>query len=340
MRRSMPGARQELGIRGRSPDIAVSAQTPAGKPMSSRDNIQRDLPDIASMAHPDHAGSLDWVGMDGIDLPLRYADGRGNALTAAARVSVQVDLADARARGIHMSRLYLLLENTLAAQTLTPSMLCSLLHALLESHKELSTRVRLQIEYAHLLKRPALVSANAGWKAYPVTVEASLIDGHFAVQLGCEVQYSSTCPASLALSRQANQQHFEEDFAHVTPTHHTVADWLGSERGMAAVPHAQRSTAKVRVKLAAGFDLPLSELIGSIELALATPVQTAVKREDEQAFAKLNAENPMFCEDAARRIRAALESDPRISGYRVVASHHESLHPHDAVAVAGRNFAD
>ncbi|HJU27284.1 MAG TPA: GTP cyclohydrolase, FolE2/MptA family, partial [Rhodanobacteraceae bacterium] len=121
--------------------------------------------------------------------------------------------------------------------------------------------------------------------------------------------------------------------------HHAVREWLGSERGMSAVPHAQRSTAKVRVKLGPGFDLPVAELIDAIERALATPVQTAVKREDEQAFAKLNAENPMFCEDAARRIRAALEVDPRIAGYRIVASHHESLHPHDAVAEASRNMA-
>jgi len=321
------------------PDIR-SSQVLRQETMSSRDNIQRDIPDVAAIAHPDHAGSLDWVGMDGIDLPIRYADTQSNALTAPARVSVQVDLADEQARGIHMSRLYLLLEDTLATQALTPSMLCSLLHALLESHQELSTRARLRVEYAHLLKRPALLSANAGWKSYPVTVEASLLDGHFAVRLGCEVQYSSTCPASLALSRQANQQRFEQDFARATPTHHAVHDWLGSGRGMAAVPHAQRSTASVRVKLAAGFELPVSELIDAIERALATPVQTAVKREDEQAFAKLNAENPMFCEDAARRIRAALESDPRIGGYRIVASHHESLHPHDAVAIASKNFAD
>ncbi len=307
--------------------------------MTSRDNIQRDLPDIASVAHPDHAGALDWVGMEGIDLPIRYADSRDAVMTASARASVQVDLADQRARGIHMSRLYLLLENTLATQTLTPSLLCNLLHAMLESHKGLSTCARLRIEYAHLLKRPALVSANAGWKSYPVTIEASLIGGHFAVQLGCEVKYSSTCPASLALSRQANQQRFGEDFTRATPTHHAVKEWLGSERGMAAAPHAQRSTASVRVKLTAGFELPVSELIDAIERALATPVQTAVKREDEQAFAKLNAENAMFCEDAARRIRAVLETDPRIAGYHIVASHHESLHAHDAVAVVSKKFS-
>jgi GTP cyclohydrolase I len=33
-------------------------------------------------------------------------------------------------------------------------------------------------------------------------------------------------------------------------------------------------------------------------------------------------------------VRAALEADARLADWRVVASHHESLHPHDAVAVA------
>jgi GTP cyclohydrolase I len=122
------------------------------------------------------------------------------------------------------------------------------------------------------------------------------------------------------------------------PSQRAVREWLGSERGMAATPHAQRSTASVMVRLAPGFDLPVSELIDTIEGALATPVQTAVKREDEQAFAQLNAENLMFCEDAARRIRTALDADKRIAGYRIRAAHHESLHPHDAVAEVAKNF--
>jgi GTP cyclohydrolase I len=159
------------------------------------------------------------------------------------------------------------------------------------------------------------------------------------VQLGCEVTYSSTCPASAALSRQLNQQRFDEDFSDTLPSQRAVREWLGSERGMAATPHAQRSTARVTVRLAPGFDLPVAELIDVVERALATPVQTAVKREDEQAFARLNAENLMFCEDAARRIRTALDPDERIAGYRIVASHHESLHPHDAVAEVSKHFA-
>jgi GTP cyclohydrolase I len=296
------------------------------------------LPDVATGAQPDAGGALDWVGMDGIDLPVHCADGQGGALTVPARVSVQVNLSDPSARGIHMSRLYLALEKSLGEQTLTPSGLCSLLHALVASHAGLSNRVRLRIAYSQLLKRRALVSDNAGWRAYPVTVEAQLLDEHFSVQLGCEVTYSSTCPASAALSRQLNQQRFDGDFTDTVPSPRAVREWLGSGRGMAATPHAQRSTATVMVRLAPGFDLPVSELIDAVEGALATPVQTAVKREDEQAFAKLNAENLMFCEDAARRIRAALDADERIAGYRIRAAHHESLHPHDAVAEVGKNF--
>lgn len=297
------------------------------------------LPDVAAGAEPVAGGALDWVGMHGIDLPVRCADGQGGVASVPAKVSVQVNLADPAVRGIHMSRLYLALEESLGERMLTPSGLCSLLHALVASHMDLSSRARLRIEYSQLLKRRALVSDNAGWRSYPVTIEARLLDEHFSVQLGCEVTYSSTCPASAALSRQLNQQRFDQDFADTVPSQRAVRDWLASERGMAATPHAQRSTARVTVRLAPGFDLPVSELIDAIEQALATPVQTAVKRADEQAFAKLNAENLMFCEDAARRIRAVLDADERIAGYHIAASHHESLHPHDAVAEVSRDFS-
>ena len=44
--------------------------------------------------------------------------------------------------------------------------------------------------------------------------------------------------------------------------------------------------------------------------ALGTTLQTAVKRADEQAFALANGQNLMFCEDAARRLHAALLDEP------------------------------
>jgi GTP cyclohydrolase I len=305
--------------------------------MSNRNPVA--LPDVAgdavALARP-----LDWVGMDHIALPVRIADGAGGQLQVAADIDIAVNLADAGARGIHMSRLYLQLQDGLAREAITPAGLRHLLQDGIASQQGLATQARLRIRYDALLQRPALESGYAGWKRYPVEIEATLADGHLRIALAFAVEYSSTCPASAALSRQANAERFADDFSAARPLSvGVVRDWLASERGLAATPHAQRSRAQVRVELKPQFEeLPLVALVDALEVALATPVQTAVKREDEQAFARLNAENLMFCEDAARRVASVLASDPRVESYEATVSHFESLHPHDAVArVSGVN---
>lgn len=293
----------------------------------------RPLPDVAhdaaALARP-----LDWVGMDRVALPVRVPTSDGGTLQVAASVDVAVDLAHAQARGIHMSRLYLELQQALASEPVTPGGLRRVLQQFVASQRGASTRARVAIAYDHLLLRRALASDNAGWKRYPLRVEAELAGEHLSVALAFSVEYSSTCPASAALSRQLNAERFSADFAAARPlSAGVVHDWLASERGLAATPHAQRSRADVRVQLRPAFDeLPVTALIDAIETALATPVQTAVKREDEQAFAELNAANLMFCEDAARRVAAALAADPRVARFDATVSHLESLHAHDAVA--------
>ena len=300
---------------------------------------QSALPDVAGDAAA-LARPLDWVGMDGMALPIRLHGEGGRDLHVPATVDVAVDLGDAGARGIHMSRLYLHLQQSLANEALSAPALRKLLETCIATQQGLSARARLRLRYDHLLLRPALASANAGWKNYPVALEAELRDGRLHLSLAFSVDYSSTCPASAALSRQVNAQRFAEDFAGLRPlSNDAVRDWLASERGLAATPHAQRSRAEIRAELKPVFDeLPLKALVDAVEAALGTPVQTAVKREDEQAFAELNAANLMFCEDAARRVAAVLAGDARVSAWHVRVAHFESLHPHDAVAsVSGRN---
>ena len=301
----------------------------------------RLLPDVAGDAAA-AARALDWVGMHGIALPLRLRGADGTEMQVPASVDVFVDLRDPDARGIHMSRLYLELQRTLAGETLAPARLRRVLQACVDSQGALSASARLALRYDLLLERRALASEHTGWKRYPIELEAALVDGHLALTLGFSVEYSSTCPASAALSRQLNAERFAEDFAAAHPlSTQVVRDWLASPRGLAATPHAQRSRADVRVALQPAFDeLPMAEWIDRIEAALGTPVQTAVKREDEQAFARLNAEHLMFCEDAARRVAGALADDARVLRYEARVAHFESLHPHDAVAqVSGRGRA-
>ena len=302
----------------------------------SRENVVRIMPDIANDARPAAAGQLAWVGMGEIEAPVRLSLGDGGPQAAAARVNAFVNLHRSDMRGIHMSRLYLHLDRHLAAEPLTPASLRRLLRDFLDSHADLSDRAMVELRFDALLRRKALISDNSGWKAYPVTLTATLDRNGFEIELGVQVAYSSTCPCSAALARQLIQEQFRADFPSGTALEaEAVLRWLGSEQGIIATPHSQRSHADVRVRLAAGVaTLPIVALIDRIEDALKTPVQTAVKREDEQAFARLNGQNLMFCEDAARRMQAALNDDDGLADFWLRASHFESLHAHDAVAVA------
>src|SRR3546814_15492322 len=101
-------------------------------------------------------------------------DGSGGSVQLSASVDVAVDLADAAARGIHMSRLYLRLQEAFATENVTPGGLRRVLQEFIDSQNGLSTAARLVLRYDHLLQRAALSSGHLGWKAYPVTIEATL----------------------------------------------------------------------------------------------------------------------------------------------------------------------
>jgi GTP cyclohydrolase I len=100
--------------------------------------------------------------------------------------------------------------------------------------------------------------------------------------------------------------------------------------------------ARISVVETPGVDkIWIEDLVDLCLRAVPTETQVMVKREDEQAFAELNAANPIFVEDAARLFCEHLRLDSRIGDFRVIASHQESLHSHDAVSILteGRTFA-
>ncbi|MCO7572381.1 GTP cyclohydrolase FolE2 [Pseudomonas chlororaphis] len=290
------------------------------------------LPDIAAQASR-QALPLEWVGMCGIALPVVMDSQR-----IAAKADAGVSLDDGEARGIHMSRLYLALE-MLEQDNLTPALLRQVLQRFLDSHEGLAHSAYLRLHFDLLLKRPALVSPLAGWKSYPLSIEARLKNAMFHVELKIVVPYSSTCPCSAALSRQLIQQQFVKDFANRPLQHAEILAWLGSTQGIVATPHSQRSNAELHLRLDDFLDeLPLIALINDAESALGTAVQTAVKRADEQAFALANGQNLMFCEDAARRLNLALRRSPGVNAFQLRVVHAESLHAHDAVAQSRWNW--
>jgi len=298
--------------------------------MKPVENVMRD-----NEVRPSVGGKLEWVGMNDIELPVRIEDDQGNLIQSTARVTAYVNLTDPDVRGIHMSRLYLHLDQAFQERPLTPCALRQMLRSFLDSHEGLSDRALVRVDFDYVIRRKALVSDNVGWRRYPVSMIGILEGQEFSLEMGLEILYSSTCPCSAALSRQLIQQQFEKDFGAAGSVDlKKVRDWLGTEEGILATPHSQRSAAELRVRLTPTFQMfPIIELIDEVENSLQTPVQATVKREDEQAFALLNGRNLMFCEDAGRRIQIALNEDERILDFWARCTHFESLHPHNAVSV-------
>lgn len=291
------------------------------------------LPDVASNEKPAVHGALDWVGMKGIDLPIRLTDNARMGWVLAARADIQVDLPTPDIKGIHMSRLHRLLNASTECAALTPSLMDRMLVDAVNSHADCgTTRSRVAIAFPLLLRRPALVTPGLhGWKSYPVVIEGHCVNGEIELRLSVSVLYSSTCPCSAALARQIVASAFDAAFAEREKLSKAeLRDWL-ARNATAATPHSQRSEARVCVLVspyATSFDL--EGLVTAIESALSTPVQTAVKRADEQEFARLNGQNLMYVEDASRKIMNRLAAHYENVSVRV--NHMESLHPHDATA--------
>lgn len=300
------------------------------------------MPDVASKHRAHTKAVLDWVGMSQIEMPVVVEGPHHRDVQVNAKVQAYVDLIDPEAKGIHMSRLYLGLDEILGDRRLNGQALRKLLSHFTESHAGLSRGAHVEFRFDYLVRRPALKSKYSGWKGYAVMIAATRTGEQFDVEMAVDVPYSSTCPCSAALARQLIQKQFENDFAgHTKVDVNKVIEWLGSEKGIVATPHSQRSHALVRVRLGAWQDeMPILALIDRIESVLKTAVQTAVKRADEQEFARLNGQNLMFCEDAARRIKAALDKVPDYLDFWLRVEHLESLHAHDAVAMATKGVKD
>ena len=299
------------------------------------------MPDIANSAQAQTEGTLDRVGMSNIQLPLMIQTDNSAPQQVSASVELFVNLGDPKAKGIHMSRLFLQLDELSTNSTLTLKTLSNLLQGFIESHHELSTEAFVKVSFDYHLRRKSLISEKLGWKAYPVVIIGKQIDGKLDFELKVDVPYSSTCPCSAALARQLIQGAFSEKFEQQAEIQkNDVLDWLGTTKGIVATPHSQRSVAEIKVKFDNDLEsFPVIALIDLIEATLKTPVQSAVKREDEQEFARLNGQNLMFCEDAARQLQYALQQENNFSDFWLRVNHYESLHAHDAVAITTKGIA-
>ncbi|RQW62744.1 GTP cyclohydrolase FolE2 [Vibrio viridaestus] len=290
------------------------------------------LPDITTTDRIAQQNSLQWVGMEGISVPIKLVTD-DSIIDVSATINVFVSLDDATAKGIHMSRLYLKLNEHLAGKVVRNDSIGLLLEELLSSQQGLSSCVKLDLTFEYTLKKKALISELYGYQHFPVSITVEKRPSGVEYFSSYTIPYSSTCPCSASLSRHSYCESIESAFPGSTIDKQALLSWLSEVSDAIATPHSQRSFAYIKLTSSQAPFEHIETMLRHFESVLATSVQTAVKRVDEKAFAELNAKNLMFCEDAARRVKIALESLKHVNDYWFKVEHQESLHAHNAVVI-------
>ena len=271
------------------------------------------LPDVQNSGCADLDGArvpILQVGISGFRLPLSYVGPDGENLTIETHVTGTVSL-DADKKGINMSRIIRIFYEY-KNELFSPELFSTILK---EYKKRLDSKeARLKASFSYPMLQESLRSGLQGFQYYGCCFEG-IIDRADRVKkiIHFDFVYSSACPCASELSEHAREN-----------------------RNLLAIPHSQRSKARVSIEVHPDHEISLLELRDLCIQALSTETQVMVRREDEQAFAELNGANVKFVEDAARLLYGQLNEEPRIIDFRVVCSHFESLHSHDAVAVLCR----
>ena len=273
------------------------------------EQYRASLPDLqngpASLIVGAHK-AIQHVGISNFRLPIRYKRKDGGEVTLETSVTGTVSL-EADRKGINMS---LIMRSFYAHAEKQFSL--GVLAAAVSDYKDHldSFDARIQMRLSYPMRVGSLRSGLEGWQFYDIALELVDQGGQRQRIMHFDYVYSSTCPCSLELSEHARES-----------------------RGQLATPHSQRSIARISVVMQGDDKLWFEDMVALCRRAVATETQVMVKREDEQAFAELNAANPIFVEDAVRAFARELEAEPRVGDFRIIASHQESLHSHDAVSL-------
>jgi GTP cyclohydrolase I len=282
-------------------------------------NDFQKLPNLEEIAIPR-------VGIERFRIPMRFQV-QDEIRTHDCEASMYIHL-DGNKTGANMSRFCAILQELAFDHIVDANFFKTLLGRYRSDLRDFDTedlisKSELILNFKYAAKQPSLKSENWGWQYYDCSLKGVQTKaGHTLMELKVNYEYSSTCPCSLSMAKQ-----YEEDFRSGVTT-----EGVG-----VATAHSQRSNACVSVFFDASSWLEIEDLISLLRQAVPTETQSLVKRIDEQAFAILNGENPMFVEHVARRLSKALDSEQKILNWNVKIEHFESLHSHNAVAYIQKN---
>jgi GTP cyclohydrolase I len=277
-------------------------------------NNINDLPDVQHSEKPEFPLYINSVGVQNVKAPFFLDSMYGGRHEMVANITMTTDLKP-ELKGISMSKL---------TRTLMEYLDRPLKHKLI---KEILERFKIEVEtnscnssirFDFLLPIQKK-SPKSGWvfpQYYKCMFEGRMEGDAFKFFQKVRVQYASYCPCSAALC-----QHLDEN------------DTSG-------YPHAQRSFAEVLVEVIPPNIVWLEEIVSLVELSIRTIPYPIIQRPDEQEIARLAAQNPIFVEDAIRKICHNLNAHSQIHDWIIKCTHEESIHTSDAIAISWKGIKD
>jgi len=305
--------------------------------------LDKDLPDPqVEPVIPGKKVALQKVGIAPVDLPIKVLRRDGTEQILQAKASLYCSLDDPEAKGLNLSRLYLLMHDTIKDH-LTIDGIKKTLEEMAYKQGAENAYCKLRFTYPWMQKalrtRKSIEDASParGYETLSDGTKISLekMEGHIAYECVLEGRYhadqenkfqfflttnyvySSTCPCSFELAHNAKEH-----------------------RDAAANAHSQRSIMTTTVEFNANNIVWIEDVIELHRQHIPTEVQVVVKRRDEQAFAELNGSNLLFSEDAVRLVYGALDEwydQGKIYDFTISTSHAESLHPWNAIAIVWKH---
>jgi len=265
--------------------------------------LGNDLPDIQHSEKPEIEMRINQVGVQNVKAPFVLESRYGGSRQLVANVTMTTDL-KADMKGISMSMLLRTLKNYLDKPLKHP-LIKQILEEFRTAVETNSNESSLKFEFELPIYKRSPKTTHVFPQFYSCSFEGKLIKDVFRFFQKVKVQYASYCPCSASLCQAAGK----------------------------GFPHAQRSFAEVLVEVIPPQIVWLEDIIDIVEKAVKTIPYPILQRVDEQEIARIAEENPMFVEDAIRRISSALIEEDNIFDWIVKCTHQESIHTSDAIAV-------
>jgi len=239
------------------------------------------------------------VGIRSLRYPVVVLDRRNESQHTVATISMFVDLPH-KFKGTHMSRFIEIMNQCRGKVSVHE--IGSILKAMTDRFA--SETAHLEIRFPYFIEKSAPVSRSKSLMDYDCAfiagLDATKRRNALDLMLEVVVPVTTLCPCSKEISRHG--------------------------------AHNQRS--KITIQVRTLKLVWLEDLIEIAESAASAPLYSLLKREDEKSVTERAYRNPRFAEDIVRAVSVKLRADKRISWFQVEAENFESIHNHNACALA------